>query len=116
MRLETLKDVRKRLRELEKDIKEEIGETNKPLHAEAAMQDFPGNTRGKTALYRKLQRAEKKLAEAEEEMEAGKAEEKISDAYEVLKKEDQAYITDKSMEELEDLARKVEREKEGLEG
>jgi RNA polymerase-binding transcription factor DksA len=101
MQLETLEEIRERLNELRKDIEKEIGETDKPLHAEAAMQDFPGDTRSTTALYRKLQRAEKLLADG-----------KLSEASEVLRQEDQAHITEEGFKELKEFAEKIDQERE----
>lgn len=114
MQPETLEEVRDRLAELGKEIEEEIGKSEKPLHAEAAMQEFPGETRSKTALYRKLQRAEKLLTDAEEQKEAEDAAEKLSQASKVLKQEDQAHINEEGLKELKELARKVEKEREEL--
>lgn len=110
MKVKTLEEVRERITELGKEIEKEIGETEKPIHAEAANQGFPGETREKTALYRKLQRAEKLLSEAENE-EADEAKKKLSEASKVLKQEDQAYIDEEGLEELKDFASKIDQER-----
>lgn len=114
MQLETLREIRKKLTELEKEIQKEIGGTEKPLHAEAAMQEFPGETRKKTALYRKLQRTEKLLADAEDEKNIEKAAEKLSKASKVLKQNDQAHIDEKDVEELKDFAKEIVQERKEL--
>lgn len=114
MQLETLKKVRERLTELGKEIEKELGETEKPLHAEAAMQDFPGETRSKTALYRKLQRAEKLLAEAEEDEDPEASAEKLSKASKIMRQEDQAYIDEEGLGELKEFAKKTDQEREKL--
>lgn len=112
MKIETLDEIRENMEKLSQEIEEEIGETEKPLHAEAAMQEFPGETRGKTALYRKLHRAEKLLTDAEEN--PAEAEEKMNEASKILKQEDQAHISDENYEELKELARKTDQEIEKL--
>lgn len=110
MDVETLDEIRERMEKLSREIEEEIGETEKPLHAEAAMQEFPRETRSKAALYRKLRRAKKLLTDAEEN--PAEAEEKMNNASKILKQEDQAHISDESYEELKDLAEDIEKERE----
>lgn len=114
MQIEVLEKARKRLNELEKEIKEEIGETEKPLHVEAGMQNFPGETRSKTALYRKLSRAEKLLSDAKDEETTKEAADKLDEASKIMNQEDQAHITEEGLEELKEFAREVNQEREKL--